>query len=134
MDSEYEITPINSSCNNIINKNLTISSPGSATSYSNQNITNVNNQHDLNSQYDNINNMNIVPLYGGKSNKNNILYTIYFLNKKININANNEKNAIKSFLNNKIYKKDNLLQIIHKNIKSLYIIRSNYKNKFIKIK
>jgi hypothetical protein len=49
MDSEnnYDIVPVNNLCDNVIHHNVTVSSPGSDTSYSNQNVTNVSNQYDV---------------------------------------------------------------------------------------
>ena len=138
MDSEnnYDVVPINNSCNDVINKDVTISSPGSKTAHSDQNITNINNQYDTNSQYDSID--NVKPLYGGiLKNNMNTLFTIKFRNKVVNIESLNEKIAIKVFLDNKIYKKDYLLEIIHNNLNthtsSFYIIKNGYKNKFKKM-
>jgi len=135
MDSEnndYDVVPVNNSCSTTINSNVTVSSPGSSTSYSSKDITTINNQHALSGQYDNVDNMTVKPLYGGILNKN-ILFTIKFRNKETNIEALDEKCAIKIFLNNKIYKKDYLLEIYHKNICSIYVIKNGYKNKFKKI-
>jgi len=131
MDSEndYDIIPVNNSCSTIINNTVTISSPGTSTSYTNTDITNVNNQHILSGQYDNVDNMTVKPLYGGILNKNT-LFSIKFRNKITNIEALNEKSAIKLFLKNKIYKKDHLLEIYNKNKCSLYIVKHGYKNKF----
>jgi hypothetical protein len=133
MDSEnnYDIEPVNSSCNNIINDTVIINSPGSTLNNSDKDIISGTNQHDADAQYDNVDNISVKPLYGGI--KTNILFTIKFRNKIININSDSEYNAIKLFLNNKIYKKDNLLEISYKNKFSLYIIKNSYKNKFIKM-
>jgi hypothetical protein len=158
IDSEinYEIVPVNNSCKNQVHNDVTISAPGSQTSYSNQNITDVTKQTDANAQYDNVDNITVKPLYGGilekKNNKiinknlsllkssyskinikENLLFTIKFRNKIVKIQSLDEKSAIKIFLNNKIYKKDHLLEIIYKNKSSIYIIKNGYKNKFIKI-
>jgi hypothetical protein len=137
MDSEnnYDIVPVNNLCDNVIHHNVTVSSPGSDTSYSNQNVTNVSNQYDANGQYDNVDDITVKPLYGGilKNVKANILFTIKFRNKIVNIESLNEESAIKKFLDNKIYKKDHLLEIIYKNKSSLYIVKNSYKNKFKKI-
>ena len=137
MDSEnnYDIEAVNNSCSNVINTDVTVSSPGSDTSHSNQNITSVDNQHDANGQFDNVDNITVKPLYGGILNnkKKNILFTIKFRNKIVNIEAVNEKSAIENFLDNKIYKKDHLLEIIYTNKSSLYIIKNSYKNKFKKM-
>jgi len=136
MDSEnnYDIVPVNNSCNNVIHTDVTISSPGSDTGNSNQNITSTSNQTEANAQFDNVDNITVKPLYGGiLKNVKNILFTIKFRNKIVNIDSLNEESAIKKFLDNKIYKKDHLLEIIYKNKSSLYIIKNNYKNKFKKI-
>ena len=137
MDSEnnYDVVSINNSCSNVINTNVTVSSPGSDTSHSNKNITSVSNQYDADGKYDNVNNISVKPLYGGilKNIKGNILFTIKFRNKIVNIESLNEEKAIKIFLDNKIYKKDHLLEIIYKNKSSLYIVKNGYKNKFKKI-
>ena len=133
MDSEtteYDITPVNHGCSNVVNSNVIVSSPGSQTAQANQGISDVNNQHIADAQYDS-DIGNVKPLYGGILKKD-ILFTIKFRNKIVNINAKDENSAIKLFLNNKIYKKDNLLEIIHKNKSSLYIVKNGYKNKFIK--
>jgi hypothetical protein len=67
-------------------------------------------------------------MYGGNSS-----YKIIFRKKSTFIPSSSEKDAIKIFLNNKIYKRDYLLEIIQNNKKSIYIIRANYKNKIKKI-
>ena len=143
MDSEnnYDVVAVNSSCSDVVNPDVITSSPGSPTAYSNQNITGVSNQHDASGQYDNVDNIVVKPLYGGilnknnnkKNLKNNILFTIKFRNKSINIESIDEEGAIKIFLDNKIYKKDHLLEIYHNNKCSIYIVKNSYKNKFKKI-
>jgi hypothetical protein len=137
MDSEnnYDIIAVNNSCDSVIHSNIIVASHGSDVSHSNKNITSLSNQQDANAQYDNTDNMSIKPLYGGilKNIKENILFTIKFKNKIVNIDSFTEKGAIKIFLKNKTFKKDHILEIIYKNRSSLYIIKNNYKNKFIKI-
>jgi hypothetical protein len=94
-------------------------------------INAVQQQHLEDSKYDQTDEIVVKPLYGGNLNN----YNINFKNKKININANNEIEAIKNILNNKVYKKENLLEITDKyNNKSLYVIKTNKKrNNFKKI-
>lgn len=136
MDSEnnYDIVPVNNSCNNVINNNVIVPSPGSDNAKSNQQIESVNNQTDANAQFDNVDNITVKPLYGGfLKNIKNILFTIKFRNKIVNIESVNEESAVKKFLDNKIFKKDHLLEIIYKNKNSLYVIKNSYKNKFKKI-
>lgn len=147
MDSEsnYDIIPVNNSCSGVVNKNVIVTSPGSQTSNSNQSITTVNNQYENDTQYDNVDKMDIKPLYGGKfknlsikklSNKKNVnlsVFNIKFRNKFVNIESSGEESAIKILLNNRIFNKDHLLEIVYKNKSSIYIIKNGYKNKFKKI-
>jgi len=136
MDSEnnYDIVPVNNSCNNVINNNVIVPSPGSDNAKSNQQIESVNNQTDTNAQFDNVDNITVKPLYGGfLKNIKDILFIIKFRNKIVNIESVNEESAVKKFLDNKIFKKDHLLEIIYKNKSSLYVIKNGYKNKFKKI-
>jgi hypothetical protein len=131
--TDYDFKPVNHACDKVVNNSVIVSSPGSQTTQSDKSITDVHNQHEADAQYDNIEAGNIKPLYGGKSKEKNLLFTIKFLNKTVNILATDEKSAIKLFLNNKIYKKDNILEITHNKKSSLYIIKNSYKNKFIKM-
>jgi len=133
-NSDYDIVPINNSCTNTINSSVIVSSPGSQTSNTNQNISNINTQHEVNSQYDNVDNINVQPLYsGGKKLKNSLVFNIKFRNKIINIESSSEKKAIRIFLKNKNYKKDHILEIIYKNKNSIYLIKGNNNNKINKI-
>jgi len=108
MDSEnnYDIVPVNNSCNNVINNNVIVPSPGSDNAKSNQQIESVNNQTDTNAQFDNVDNITVKPLYGGfLKNIKDILFIIKFRNKIVNIESVNEESAVKKFLDNKIFKK-----------------------------
>ena len=129
-ETDYSVTPANNTCSNTVNNSVTVASPGSQNANTSQNIASVNNQHIADSQYDNVDSITVKPLYGGKNK--NIFFTIKFLNKIVNINAIDEISAIKLFLNNKIYKRDHLLEIKHNNISSVYIIRAGYKNKLVR--
>lgn len=127
IDSEYEIQPVNNSCVNS-EKITIVPQHGSPVATTTKNIDNVNNQHTVNSQYDNVDNMNVKPLYGGMK------YKIIFRNKTFFISGKGEIEAIQKFLHQKIYKKDHLLEIYkNTNQKSVYIIRGHYKNKFKKV-
>ena len=129
MDSEsHDIVPINSQCQGRVETKI-VSQPGTDSNQAAKDIQNTENQQAINAQYDSVDDMKVKPMYGG-----NMLFKIIFRNKVSNIYQNNEKNAIKELLNNKIYKKDHLLEIFNnKNVRSVYIIRGNYKNKFKKI-
>lgn len=126
----HEVVPINNKCQGHVETKI-ISNPGTDTSQAAKGIQSGNNQQSFDAQYDAVDNMKVKPLYGGKNN--NILFKIYFMNKKWDVYDINEKNAIKQILNNKIYKKDYLIEISYQSIKSVYIIKANYKNKFKKI-
>jgi hypothetical protein len=121
MDSEtnYEIIPINKSCTNVINNNSIAFSKNTAIGQENQNITNINNQHAAYAQYDNVDNLNVQPLYGGGRK----IFTIKFRNKFVNIEATSKKNAIQLFLNNKKYKRDHKIEVSYNNNVSSYLIR-----------
>jgi hypothetical protein len=121
MDSEtsYEIIPINKSCSTVINNNSIVSSKSTAIGQQNQHINNINNQHTAYAQYDNVDNLNVQPLYGGGKK----IFTIKFRNKMINIEAKSKKNAIQLFLNNKVYKRDQKIEVSYHDNVSSYLIR-----------
>ena len=129
-EPSFEIKPINSSCSNIENKDMLKPAYGSTSDNMNKDISNLDNQANANAQYDNVDSMEVKPLYGGYYLIN---YSILFRKNIYKINSDSEINAIKLLLNNKIYKRDYFLEISNKNKKSVYIIRGNYKNKFSKI-
>lgn len=131
MDSEtnFEIAPANQGCKNTMNTEVVQSAPNSTNSNASDNINTTLDQHTLDSQYDNTDAIVVKPMYGG-----NKKFKIILRKKEYLIQSNNEVNAIKNVLNNKIYKTDNLLEIFDNNNKhSMYIIKANYKNKIKKI-
>jgi len=125
LSEEYEIKPANSSCANQMNKSIIIPTPGTATNANQIQVNAVEDQHNENSKYDNIDGINIKPLYGG--NKNNKYYKIFFNNKIKKYKAKNEREAINIFLTKNVLTKDYLLEISEcnkNNIKdSLYLIK-----------
>lgn len=127
---EYDIIPINSKCINNANNLLITNKPGSNISDSTNNIDSVNYQQKVYAQYDNTEEIDVKPMFGGKDREKLNNYKIKFLKKYYNIFAKNEIDAIKKVLKDKIYKIDHLLTI---NDKQIYIIRGRYKNKFKKI-
>ena len=127
-DSEsFDITPVNTQCSTYVKTEIVNSHSGTTTN-TNKNIDSVQNQTTASARYDSDNIDSPKPMYGGNNN-----YKIIFRKKSYFIQCSSEKDAIKSFLNNKIYKKDYLLEISQYNKKSIYIIRANYKNKIKKI-
>lgn len=148
MDSEnnYDVVPANQSCGNISHTSIIQPTLGTPTNNASKNIDYVNNQHQASSQYDTISNTQLQPLQGGSIKK----FIILFKNNNYSIYDTNEIMAIKKIINNKIFKKDHLLEIVEeddtyitnnynikdlfkKSKKSLYIIRGFNKNKFVKI-
>jgi len=126
--NNFDIVPANKTCSSNINTVVVKPSPSSSEASLDNNINNLNAQSKVNAQYDSVDNIEVKPLTGGGFKK----YNIDFRNKKYNINSDNEVNAIKMVLNNKIYKKDYLLYINEKNSNKMvtYIIIRNKKNKF----
>ena len=131
MDSEtnFEIDPVNQNCKNVVNDQVIQSDPNTNNNNASSNVNTTLDQHTLDSQYDNTDAIIVKPMYGG-----NKKFKIIFKKKEYLVISNNEINAIKNVLNNKIYKTDNLLEIKCNNNKySMYIIKGNYKNKIKKI-
>jgi hypothetical protein len=129
----YDIVPVNNKCSGIINHQAIVESPGAASAKTSSSIDTLDSQNKESTRFDNIDDMKVAPLSGG-NNKKIKKYLIVFCNKKYDIYALNEIESIKIFLNNRIFKKDYLIEVID-NIKtrSVYIIRGFHKNKFIKI-
>jgi len=123
---DYDITPINSQCSTYV-KTEVVNSHSGITTNTNKSIDSLQNQITTDAQYD----ADITrpsAMYGGNNN-----YKIIFRKKSYFISGSSEQDTIKIFLNNKIYKRDYLLEISQYNKKSIYIIRANYKNKIKKI-
>ena len=131
MDSEYEVVSVTAHCSNVENTSIIQPSPGSVNTITDSKINDFHNQHIANTQYDSVDDMNVMPLRGGDLNR----VTVIFMNKKIYIDnkIKNMDTFIKNFLNNRVFRKDHLLEIINNNISSIYIIRGHYKNRYIKI-
>ena len=129
-ENNFDIVPINKTCSSNINTTVIKPSPGSSGSLQDNNLNSLDAQNKVNAQYDNVDSIEVKSLTGGFL-KN---YIINFRTKQYNINSNDEINAIKIILNNKIYKKDYLLYINEKNTNKIekYVIIRKQKNKFIK--
>lgn len=126
--NDYDVKPINHKCTLNMNSYLTKPNPNSTNYNVTTNLNSVSNQHKLDSQYDNVDNLNVKPMYGGEN-----IFKIKFRNGDYKISGMNEVDAIKKFLNGRIFKKDHLIEVSYNNINSLYIIRRKYKNKIIKL-
>lgn len=129
MDSEnnYDVKPVNHACGT--NNNVIKPVPNSSSASASNNIQSVDNQSKVDSQYDNTNEIEVKPMYGGTYKK----FKIEFKNETFYIKEHDEFNAIKKILKDRIFKKDYLLEIFENKKKSMYIINANYKNKFKKI-
>jgi len=125
LSEEYDIKPANSSCSNQINKNVIIPTPGTSTTTNQIQANAIENQHNEDSKYDNVDNMHVKPLYGG--NKYTKYYKINFNNKIKKYKAKNEREAINIFLSKNKINKDYLLEISEcnkNNVKNtLYLIK-----------
>ena len=129
-ESDYLVKSAVSQCKNTATV-TTVSNPTSNTAQASQGITDTANQADSDASVDNVQTYSTIlrSLNGGA----NTIYKIIFRNKTFSSNGKSELDAIKKILNNKIYKKDYLIEISNNNKKSIYIVRANYKNKFKKI-
>jgi hypothetical protein len=131
MNSEdHEVIPINNKCIKITNNLLITNKPGSNVSIADNSVDSVNYQQKVYSQYDNTEEIDVKPMFGGERTYD---YTVKFMNKYYDFESNgmlNHNDLIKKVLNNRIFKVDHLLII---NDRHIYIIRGNYKNKFKKI-
>lgn len=130
-ESDYLVKSAVSQCKNTATV-TTVSNPTSNTAQASQGITDMDNQNiafDNNDNVPEISTIKAVTQNGGA----NTIYKIIFRNKTFSSNGKSELDAIKKILNNKIYKKDYLIEIYNNNNKSIYIVRANYKNKFKKI-
>jgi hypothetical protein len=130
-DPEYEIVPANQACSNVDNKSSIQLTPGTSTAHASNGIDSFHEQHEANAQYDNVDDMQVNTLTGGAKHN----YIINFKKSRVSMHANNEIEALKIFLKNRVFKKDNLIEIklINSNTSSLYVIKGNVKNKFRKI-
>ncbi len=145
ISEEYDIIPANQMCKSQINTSHVISTPGTTT-HANQNAVNtIEQQHIEDSKYDNVNDMDVKPLYGGKhkQNKQNMQnkqtkdkplkknlknYNIEYKNKLLRFKEKNEKDVLLKFINKYNINKQYLIQINetknNKHIKeSLYLIK-----------
>ena len=64
-EASFEITPVNHKCSTIINKDYVQPDPSSKNAVLANSLTSNDNQASADAQYDNVNNMNVKPLYGG---------------------------------------------------------------------
>jgi len=138
ISEEYDFNPANHACTSQINKPIIVTTPGTSTEANQMAVNGVEQQNNENAKYDNVDSIDVKPLYGGKNNKNkqkqikknsnkqinnkqnkvnnkqlkkDKYYTINHNNKILKYKAINEKDVIKQFLNKNNLKKDYLLEI-----------------------
>ena len=115
--SDYHVKPVTTECKANTQTTVIESVPGSPVSDSTTAATSVNQQQRQDTRFDTIN--------GGS--KKLINFKIYFLNKEYYIKSVDEFSALNIFLNDKIYKKENILKMYNPNTKEIhsYIIKKN---------
>jgi hypothetical protein len=129
----YDVIPVNNKCSSIINQPSVVAPPNSTSAKTSGSIDTLDNQNKESGRFDNVDDMKVTPLSGG-NNKKLKQYLIVFSGKKYTSSGLNEIESIKLFLNNRIFKKDYLIEVFdNMKKKSVYIVRGFYKNKFIKI-
>jgi hypothetical protein len=126
---DFDVVPANNNCSNqttvVVNSN-----PGSAISNASDNVSYINDQHTVNSQYDNVDPSSIQPMYGGNKQKFNII----FKDESITIISDDPLKAVKDSLNKKVFKKDYLVDVyIGNRLVAKYIKRRNYNTKYERI-
>jgi len=131
---DYKIIPANQNCSDIQNKPVIKLTSGTETANAAAKINNFHTQHQENIKYDSIDSVEIKPLAGGNKNIKKE-YKINFLKKDYTLFGNNELDVIEKFLNKRIFKKENILEIkmnTNKN-SSIYIVKANVLNQIKKI-
>ena len=126
---DFHVVPANNNCSDqtpvIINPN-----PGSAVSNASNSVTNINDQHAVNSQYDNVDPSSIQPMYGGTQQK----FQVIFKDKTFTIISNDPLKAVNEALHNRLFKRDYLVDVYFQNkLLAKYIKRRNHKSKYEKI-
>jgi hypothetical protein len=126
---DFDVIPANNNCSSQSTVVVT-SNQGSPVSNASTNVTNVNNQHLADSQYDTINSSSIQPMYGGNQQKFNVV----FKEKVFTILSNDPLKAVKISLNKKVFKKDYLVDVyMGDKLVAKYIKRRNYNTKYERI-
>jgi len=143
MTNNYDVVPVNSHCQNVVNKNIIEITPGTPVAQTTNSLNNIQQQHAENTRYDNINSYDVKPLHGGglkiyknKNNSKNKIFIVKFMKNNYEYTTSSKKKALKYFLDNlkeiksknritKENKIDFLIEIYEKNNKSnnlLYIL------------
>jgi len=122
----FDVLPANNSCSNVVNKPVVIASASSG----NQAASDMLAQQAADSKGDADLIVRPIPYTqkGGKNKK----YMVYFMGEKYNLSEINEEECIKKVVNNRIFKRDRLIEIRNDNKISNYIIRGHKKNVFKK--
>jgi hypothetical protein len=115
--SDYQVKPVTTECKANTQTTVIESVPGSPVSTATTAATDNQEQQRQDTRFDTIN--------GGS--KKLINFKIYFLNKEYYIKSVDEFSALNIFLNDKIYKKENILKMYNPNTKDIhsYIIKKN---------
>lgn len=123
----FDVVPANNSCSNVVNKPVIVANASSG----NQAASDMLAQQAADSKGDA--DLTVRPIPYTQKGGNNKKYTVYFMDKKYNLSGlNNEEECIKKIVNNRIFKRDRLIEIRNNNKISNYIIRGHKKNVFKK--
>jgi len=124
----FDVVPANNSCLNVVNKPVIVP----ASSSGNQGASDVLAQQAADSKGDANLSVHPIPNTQRGSGRNDKKYTVYFMGEKYNLSEINEEECIKKVVNNRIFKRDRLIEIRNDNKISNYIIRGHKKNVFKK--
>jgi hypothetical protein len=126
--SSYTVIPANKQC--VAATTVTVTSlPGTNTSTTNNEVDALLSQIAYNASYDNTSAKIVTSLYGGSEEKNKLKFKIVLKKKETIIYADDDIEALMTFMQNKSFKKDNIIYVNN----SVYILRAHSKNKFFKI-
>jgi hypothetical protein len=123
----FDVLPANNSCSNIVNKPVVVASASSG----NQAASDMLAQQAADSKGDA--DLIVRPIPYNQKGGENKKYLVYFMREKYNLSCINEEECIKKVVNNRIFKRDRLIEIRNNNKISSYIIRGHKKNVFKKI-
>ena len=127
--SSYTVIPANKQC--VAATTVTVTSlPGTNTTTTNNDVDALLNQIAYNASHDDTSSKIVMPLYGGSEEKNKLTFKILLKKKETIVYADDDIDALMTFMQNKSFKKDNIIYVND----SVYILRAHSKNKFVKIK
>lgn len=131
----FDVIPANNSCSNVVNKPVIIASSSSG----NQAASDLLAQQAADTKGDADLTVHPIPNIQTGSGRNNKKYIVYFMEGKYNLSGIDDIECLKKVVNNRIFKRDRLIEIHefgNKNKivnRTSYIIRGHKKNVFKKL-